>query len=66
MTDGLRKSHLRKSNQVGHSEGLPDIYLQNTSLLKCPAPPSLDFVKWTTICGVTPMNITKIIKIEIS
>ena len=28
MTDGLRKSHLRKAPQVGLSEvGLPDIYL---------------------------------------
>ena len=27
MTDGLRKSHLRKAPQVGLSEvGLPDIY----------------------------------------
>ena len=27
MTDGLRKSHLRKAHQVGLSEvGLPDIY----------------------------------------
>ena len=32
MTDGLRKSHLRKAPQVGLSEvGLPDIYL-NTYL----------------------------------
>ena len=30
MTDGLRKSHLRKAHQVGLSEvGLPDIYPQN-------------------------------------
>ena len=29
MTDGLRKSHLRKAHQVGLSEvGLPDIYRQ--------------------------------------
>ena len=31
MTDGLRKSHLRKAPQVGLSEvGLPDIYLYET------------------------------------
>ena len=30
MTDGLRKSHLRKAPQVGLSEvGLPDIHLEN-------------------------------------
>ena len=34
MTDGLRKSHLRKAHQVGLSEvGLPDIYLINDSKL---------------------------------
>ena len=33
MTDGLRKSHLRKAPQVGLSEvGLPDIYLPSRSL----------------------------------
>ena len=35
MTDGLRKSHLRKAPQVGLSEvGLPDIYLKNCCLEK--------------------------------
>ena len=34
MTDGLRKSHLRKAPQVGLSEvGLPDIYLSHSQML---------------------------------
>lgn len=34
MTDGLRKSHLRKAPQVGLSEvGLPDIYLRALELV---------------------------------
>ena len=33
MTDGLRKSHLRKAPQVGLSEvGLPNIYLNDRNI----------------------------------
>ena len=39
MTDGLRKSHLRKAPQVGLTEvGLPDIYRKSAaSLFGCEA-----------------------------
>ena len=41
MTDGLRKSYLRKAPQVGLSEvGLPDIYLDGRFKRSAPRAPN--------------------------
>ena len=54
MTDGLRKSHLRKAPQVGLSEvGLPDIYL-------CAIP----IAKFTDIITVVQTNMQCVTELE--